>query len=245
MILGPLRLRGEKIENPPHVESRTYKQHFGDSSPGTVTTVFVTKIPMPDVVLSMKMAIYARVSLRDGRQDVDNQLRVLREYAQKEGHQVTREYIDHASGKDTHGRKQFQTMLEDAAKGRFSLLVFYAVDRLGRGGALETLQTLQRLTACGVGYKSIAEPYLDSVGPFSDVVVSLLACVARTERSRLIERTLLGLARARAQGRVGGRRQSTNADEVKLLVASGLSLGEVSRRLGVSKTSIFRALRRG
>jgi DNA invertase Pin-like site-specific DNA recombinase len=192
----------------------------------------------------MKAAIYARVSLRDGRQDVDNQLRVLREHAAKEGHQVIREYIDHASGKDTSGRKQFLTMLEDAAKGKFRLLLFYAIDRLGRGGALETLQTLQRLTACGVGYKSIAEPYLDSVGPFSDVVVSLLACVARTERSRLIERTLLGLARARAQGRVGGRRQSTDAAEVQQLVASGMSLGEVARQLGVSKTSVFRAIRR-
>ena len=44
--------------------------------------------------MNIKTAIYARVSLKDGRQDVDNQLRLLHEYATREGLQVVTEFVD-------------------------------------------------------------------------------------------------------------------------------------------------------
>ena len=48
--------------------------------------------------MRIRTAIYARVSLKDGRQDVENQLRLLREYAQREGLEVVKEYVDHGTG---------------------------------------------------------------------------------------------------------------------------------------------------
>jgi predicted site-specific integrase-resolvase len=48
--------------------------------------------------MKTKAALYARVSLKDGRQDVENQLRLLREYAEREGLQVVKEYVDHGTG---------------------------------------------------------------------------------------------------------------------------------------------------
>jgi len=57
-----------------------------------------------------------------------------------------------------------------------------------------TLQGLERLTADGIGWKSFTEQYLDSLGPFADAILSVLACVAKQERIRLSERTRAGLA---------------------------------------------------
>ena len=125
--------------------------------------------------MKIKAALYARVSLKDGRQDVDNQLRLLREYAEREGLQVVKEYVDHSTGGNGN-RDQFRAMFDGAAKRRFSILLFFSLDRLSREGTLQTLQYLQRLTACGVGYRSLTETYLDralvQMAPAASVTVT-------------------------------------------------------------------------
>ena len=67
------------------------------------------------------------------------------------------------------------------------------------------MQYLQRLELYGVAYRSFTESWLDSMGPFKDVVLALLATHAKQERVRLSERITAGLARARKEGRIGGR----------------------------------------
>jgi DNA invertase Pin-like site-specific DNA recombinase len=52
------------------------------------------------------------------------------------------------------------------------------LDRFSREGALVTLRYLKELKDHGVDYKSFTEPYLNSLGPFGDVIVSLLATIA-------------------------------------------------------------------
>jgi DNA invertase Pin-like site-specific DNA recombinase len=64
---------------------------------------------------------------------------------------------------------------------------------------------LQRLAQYGVGYRSFTEQYLDSCGIFKDAVLSILATIAKQERIRISERVHAGLAKARKQGRIGGR----------------------------------------
>ena len=188
----------------------------------------------------MKVAIYCRVSTRDKGQDVENQLRQLKDFAKKQGWEIVHQFSDHTSGK-TSDREQFKNMFSAASKHEFDVLLFWSLDRLSREGALETLQHLQRLTAYGIAYRSYTEPYLDSLGPFRDGVISILACLARQERIRLSERTLSGLERARAQGRVGGRpRIECDRNKVLKLRAAGKSLGEISRELGISKTTVHR-----
>ncbi len=189
----------------------------------------------------MNVAIYCRTST--DKQDTTNQLRQLRQFCKVQDWKVTKEYIEVASGKNGD-RSEFKALFSAASRREFDLVLFWSLDRFSREGVFETLQYLQRLTSFGVGYRSFTEQYLDSCGMFRDAVISILAVIAKQERVRLSERTLAGLARARAEGRVGGRRPATNVEEVRRLVESGMSLGEVSRQLGVSKTSIFRAVRR-
>ena len=187
----------------------------------------------------MKIGIYGRVSTRD-RQEVQNQLVQLREFAAKQGWTISREYVDHETGA-TADREQFQTMFADASRRKFDLLLFWSLDRLSREGVLETLQHLNRLTSYGVGYKSFTEQYLDSCGIFKDAVIGILAVIAKQERVRLSERTKAGLAIARSRGRQIGRpRLKVQSAEIASLKARGLSQRAIGRELGISEGSVRR-----
>ncbi len=138
----------------------------------------------------MKTAIYARVSTRDKGQDVENQLAQLREFCQRSGWEISREYVDQASAK-TAKRPQFQAMFGATARKEFDLVLFWSLDRFSREGVLETLQHLQALTAAGVNWRSFTEQYLDSCGVFRDAV----AVDSRDDseaRARSAERTDVG-----------------------------------------------------
>ena len=127
------------------------------------------------------MALYGRVSKDDCKQDPENQLHELREFCKRSGWQIEHEYVDKASGR-TADRPQFTRMFDDAGKRRFDLVLFGALDRFRREGTFETLQQLQKLSAWGVGWRSYQESYFDSCGPFKDVVISLMATLAKQER---------------------------------------------------------------
>ena len=188
----------------------------------------------------MKIGLYARVSTKDKGQETENQLVQLREFAAKQGWQVTREYVDRETG-GTSDRAEFQAMFADASRRKFDLVLFWSLDRLSREGVLETLQHLNRLTACGVGYKSFTEQYLDSCGIFKDAVIGILAVIAKQERVRLSERTKAGLAIARSRGRQLGRpRVQVHSSEITRLRSSGLSLRAIGRELGISEGSVRR-----
>jgi DNA invertase Pin-like site-specific DNA recombinase len=191
-----------------------------------------------------RVALYARVSTKDGRQDTRNQLQQLRDFCHKQGWQVMEEYTDKASGK--HGdRVRFQAMFEAASRREFDCLLFWSLDRFSREGVLETLQHLQRLTAYGIAYRSFTESYIDSLGPFRDVVISLLAALARQERIRLSERVVAGLARARRQGRIGGRpRVVVSSTKIRKLADRGLSAVQIGAELGCSRMTVARRLAR-
>jgi len=188
----------------------------------------------------MKIALYARVSTKDKGQETENQLVQLREFAAKQGWQIAREYIDRETG-GTSDRAEFQAMFTDASRRKFDLVLFWSLDRLSREGVLETLQHLNRLTGCGVGYKSFTEQYLDSCGIFKDAVIGILAVIAKQERVRLSERTKAGLAIARSKGRQIGRpRLQVETAEIARLMAQGLSQRAVGRELGISEGSVRR-----
>jgi DNA invertase Pin-like site-specific DNA recombinase len=188
----------------------------------------------------MRTALYSRVSTKDKGQDVENQLRQLREFCQRQGWTVVREFVDHASGKKSD-REEFQALFAAASRREFDLVLFWSLDRFSREGVYVTLQHLQRLTTYGVGYRSFTEQYLDSCGLFKDAVISILATIAKQERVRLSERTIAGLQRARGKGRIGGRpRVICDRGRVTDLRRSGMSLGQIATELGLAKTTVAR-----
>jgi DNA invertase Pin-like site-specific DNA recombinase len=194
---------------------------------------------------AVRVALYSRVSTKDKGQDVRNQTDQLREFCSKQGWQIVKEYTDRASGK-RGDRVQFQAMFEAASRREFDTVLFWSLDRLSREGVYETLQHLQRLTSYGAGYKSYTEEYLDSCGIFRDAVIGILATVAKQERIRLSERVTAGLARAKREGRTGGRpKVVVSTTKMRKLADRGLSAVQIGAQLGVSRMTVTRRLATG
>jgi DNA invertase Pin-like site-specific DNA recombinase len=187
-----------------------------------------------------RIALYSRVSTKDGRQDAQNQLDQLRTFAATQHWTILREYIDQASGK-SGDRPQFKAMMKAASMREFDMVLFWSLDRLSREGVLQTLTYLQTLTSYGVGWKSFTEQYLDSCGIFRDAVLSILATIAKQERIRLSERTMAGLARARKQGRVGGRpRVVVDRQRIRELRAAGNTFRAIADEVTLPVTTVAR-----
>jgi len=189
----------------------------------------------------MRVAIYARVSTKDKGQEVENQLRQLREFAVLQGWTVYCEFIDHETG-STDDRAEFQAMFGDASQRKFDVLLFWALDRLSREGVLETLQHLNRLTSYGVGYRSFTEQYFDSCGIFKDAVIAIIATVAKQERVRISQRVKAGLETARAKGkRLGRPKKIVDARRIATLRAQGRSWPQIAKQLGCGVGTAYRA----
>jgi len=152
--------------------------------------------------LNRSCALYVRVST--DKQEAQNQLTPLREYATRLGLKIFTEYVDIISGKET-SRPQYDLMFEDAHKKMFDLVLFWDLSRFSRAGTLYTLQKLKELENLGVDWESYTEPYFKSVGQFKDVVLSVVSTIARIEREKISERTKAGLLRAKKNGKQLGR----------------------------------------
>jgi DNA invertase Pin-like site-specific DNA recombinase len=193
-----------------------------------------------------KVALYARVSTKDGRQDTENQLLALREYCAKQGWEISGEYVDHESG--GHARRpHFQQMFADARTRKFDLVLFWSLDRFSREGVSATLNHLERLTAAGVEWRSYTEEYLDSCGLFRDAVLSILATIAKQERVRRSERASAAIVRLRRAGKTDhlGRPRMLGAarlQTVRELHEQGLSLRKIAAEVKVSPMTVQRIL---
>lgn len=191
----------------------------------------------------MRCVIYSRVSTEE--QTTDNQLRQLREYADRQGWNIIEEIQDVASGgKSAEERQGLKKVFTMARQRKFDVLLFWSLDRFSREGSRKTLEYLTKLDDYRVKWHSYTEEYISSLGIFADAIISLMACLAKQERIRISERTKAGLARVKAKGKVLGRPTDVIADteQIRELRQSGHSLSEISRITGVSKTRVHRLL---
>lgn len=191
----------------------------------------------------MRCVIYSRVSTEE--QTTDNQLRQLREYADRQGWNIVEEIQDIASGgKSAEERQGLKKVFIMARQRKFDVLLFWSLDRFSREGSRKTLEYLTRLDSYQMKWHSYTEEYISSLGIFSDAIISLMACLAKQERIRISERTKAGLARVKAKGKILGRPTDVIADteQIRELRQSGHSLSEIAKITGVSKTRVHRLL---
>lgn len=196
----------------------------------------------------VRVVLYNRVSdppklQKDGtyksRQEPENQARQMREKVAREsedkGWKLIREYVDEETASGKKDRPQFQQLFTDARQGKFDLVLFWSLDRFSREGVLETLQYLEQLNQCGVAWLSLTEPYLDSLGPFRDGVLALLACIAKQERIRISERVKAALQRRKDEGKkVGGRPKNIDWEQFVRACKVGFSTRELCQMFGLS-----------
>jgi DNA invertase Pin-like site-specific DNA recombinase len=191
----------------------------------------------------MRVALYVRVSTANG-QTTENQIRELRAWARKAGHQVVQVYedagISGAKGRDK--RPQFDAMLKDAIRREFDILAVWSVDRLGRS-LQDLIGCLDELHAAGVDLY-LHKQAMDTTTPAGKALFGMLGVFAEFERALIRERVCAGLARAREKGtksgRPIGRPQAPNKAKALRLLGEGLGVREVARRTGLSPATVSR-----
>jgi DNA invertase Pin-like site-specific DNA recombinase len=188
----------------------------------------------------MRTALYCRVSTVD-RQDNQNQLRALRQYAKEQGWQIVGEYLDERSGRRAD-RPQFLKAMDAAQRGSYDVLLFWSLDRLSREGSLKTLQTLHQLSLYGVKFRSLQEPYLDSLGNFGDAIVALISQIALLESQRISERVRCGIARAKAEGIKLGRPRLEIGRDAIVAMRETASLRQIAKAYNISVPTVVRTL---
>ena len=148
----------------------------------------------------MKIALYARIS-KALDQTPENQLIALREWAKRTGAEVEGEYVDEVSSSDTRPRKE--AVLRKLRLGEIDGVAFWSLDRWGRN-MTELVLELEEFSRSGKSLISMKEG-IDLSTAAGRLMANVLAAMANFEKDRIKERTRLGLARARAQGKKLGR----------------------------------------
>ena len=189
----------------------------------------------------MKVALYARVSTAE--QDTGMQLDTLRSYCRNRAWSIYREYVDQASG-TTAARPELEAMMRDSTQRKFDAVLVWKFDRLFRS-VPHMMDALERFRSLGVDFISITEA-IDTTAPIGKMVYTLLAAIAEFEHDLMRERTLAGMATARANGkRIGRPRAEIDVKEAMRLRGKKLSYRVIAKRLNVSSTVVFQAICRG
>lgn len=189
----------------------------------------------------VRVAIYARVS--SSRQETDNQVRELEAWAGRRFLSVYKVYREVVPGWEPD-RQQIKALLHDAHERRFDMVIVWSLDRFSRGGIHATLDLLRTLGRTGVVLESYKEPYISQIqGAVGELMIAFMAFVARQEHSRLSERTLAGLERAREKGRELGRPRKHDAvwvhsEEIIKDRRGGLSWGRLLQKYELDRSAL-------
>ena len=146
----------------------------------------------------MKVAIYLRVSRID--LNPGNQKLQLEEYAQKKGWQYD---IFEETESSRKSRPVKEKLLQDIREGKYDGVLIWKLDRWARS-LQELIMNVTEITNRGKQFIVLTQPF-DTTSASGMLMMQILGAFAEFEREIIRERTMAGLARARSQGRVGGR----------------------------------------
>lgn len=181
---------------------------------------------------------YMRVSKADGSQTTNLQ----RDALLAEGVDPEALYEDRASGKK-EDRPELAACLKSLRHG--DTLVVWKLDRLGRD-LRHLVNIVHDLTQRGIGLKVLTGQgaALDTTTASGKLVFGIFAALAEFERELISERTIAGLAAARARGRKGGRPYKMTPAKLRLAMASmgkpGTNVGDHCKELGITRQTLYR-----
>ncbi len=186
----------------------------------------------------MRAALYARVSTLDKGQDVEVQLRELREYADRRGW-TTVEFVDNGVSGTKDSRPQLNALMHDAKRRKIDCVLVARFDRFARSVS-HLLRALEEFRALGIDFVSLHES-CDTTTPQGKMMFTILGAVAEFERALICERVRAGLANARAKGRLPGPKPlALDQAHIARRRSAGESLRAIAASLGVSPALLIK-----
>jgi DNA invertase Pin-like site-specific DNA recombinase len=190
-----------------------------------------------------RAALYARVSTSG--QTVENQLRELRAVAERHDWQIVAEFSDKgiSGAKGREQRPGLDKLLQAVARREVDIVLSWSVDRLGRS-LQGLLSFLAELHAKGVDLY-LHQQGLDTSTPAGKALFQMMGVFSEFERAIIRERVRSGLERAKAQGKVLGRRRNDDPQRlasVQRLRKKGVGIGKIARTLGIGASYVQRVV---
>jgi DNA invertase Pin-like site-specific DNA recombinase len=178
-------------------------------------------------------------------QDHTTQRHAIERAAEARGDRIVRWYAEKRSAK-TIARPELERLRADARAGKVRRTYVYRLDRLTRSGIRDTFEVVEELRTAGAELVTVADGFtLD--GPAAEVILAVLSWASKMERLAINERISAARERIEAEGGHWGRAPAMDEAMVKQAVAlreKGLSIRDVAKQLGQSKSAVDRALRR-
>lgn len=178
---------------------------------------------------------YARVSTAD--QHLDLQKNALRDAG------CVRIFEDHGVSGAQRTRTGLSATMKVLRKG--DVLVVWRLDRLGR--SIRHLITLiDGLKRRGIGFLSLTEN-IDTSSAGGKLIFHIFAAISEFEKSLIRERTIAGIAAAKARGKYPGRRPALNTVQccdIRAAINAGMSVRDVARQYKVHPRTVVRGMER-
>lgn len=149
-------------------------------------------------MIKNRVAIYTRVSTDD--QHTENQTIKLQEFAALRNFEIVNTYSESASAWTAGHQLELKRLKDDARKGRFDIVLVWALDRLSRQGVGAVFQLINTLKVYKVRIISLQEAWTEAPPEVADLLYAVAAWVAEQESKRRSERTKAGMERAKKAG---------------------------------------------
>jgi DNA invertase Pin-like site-specific DNA recombinase len=124
------------------------------------------------------------------------------------------------------------------------VVVVWKLDRLSRS-LKDLLHIMEKIGEAGAGFRSLTE-HIDTTTPAGRMMMQMVGAFAEFERAMIRERTSAGLAAARAEGRIGGRRKklddSKRREIAEAVVSGRKTAAQMARIFGVSPPTVSRVV---
>ncbi len=175
---------------------------------------------------SKRVACYARVSTMDQATGLESQVRVLKAYCEQNQIENVEFFTDEGISGTKSSRPAMDRMMAAVEQDEISIVVVYSFSRFARS-TTHLLNALGRFKAKGVQFVSLTER-IDTNSAVGIAIFSILASISQLERDLIADRVKIGLANARAKGRLIGRKKMRDSDLIRKLLKSGISFRQIS-----------------
>jgi DNA invertase Pin-like site-specific DNA recombinase len=177
-------------------------------------------------MIEKRVACYARVSTNDQATGMESQVRVLKTYCEQNNIKEVEFFTDEGISGTKSSRPALDRMMAAVEADEISSVVVYSFSRFARS-TTHLLNALQIFKKKGVHFVSLTEK-IDTNSAVGVAIFSILASISQLERDLISDRVKIGLANARAKGRLIGRKKQRDSDLIRKLLKAGMSYRNIS-----------------
>ena len=177
---------------------------------------------------------YARQSTTNQKNGLDNQISQLQK---NKCEKIFSEEISSVANK----RPEFTKALEFCREG--DTLLVTSLSRFARSIS-DLWKNLEIIQSKGADLQ-ILDMNLDTSSPTGKLLLNLMGSIYQFEREILLERQMVGIAKAKADGKYKGRKPLPKAikEQIKALKEKGIGATEIAKDLGIGIASVYRYLK--